>query len=115
MLNVGKLILFAYENGYELTGGELQRTKSQQYLYFEGFKLIKLGSVLKLFKTKILSKTMFSKHLSKLAIDLNLFKDGKLLYKKEDFKLVSEYWKSLNERNNCGYFWGWDFGHFQTS
>ena len=58
---------------------------------------------------------MFSKHLSKLAIDLNLFKDGELLTKKEDFKLISEYWKSLNERNNCGYFWGWDFGHFQTS
>lgn len=115
MLNLGKLILFAYENGYELTGGELLRTQSQQYLYVEGFKLMKLGSVLKLFKTKILSKTMFSKHLSKLAIDLNVFKNGVLLKKKEDFKLLAEYWKSLDERNDCGYFWGWDYSHFQTS
>ena len=115
MLNVGKLIIFAYENGYELTGGELWRTKSQQYLYFEGFKIVKLGYALKFFKTKSRSKTMFSKHLSKLAVDLNLFKDGVLLKEKEDFKLLAEYWKSLNERNTCGYFWGWDFGHFQTN
>jgi len=115
MLNVGKLIIFAYDNGYELTGGELLRTKNQQYLYFEGFSLKKIGSALKLFKTKRLSKTMFSKHLNKLALDLNVFKDGILLTKKEDFKLLAEYWKSLDEKNDCGYFWGWDFGHFQTS
>ena len=115
MLNVGKLILFAYEHGYELTGGELLRTKNQQYLYFEGYRLFKIGSKLKLLRDKIRSKTMFSKHLSKLAIDLNLFKDGKLLNEKEDFKLLAEYWKSLNERNESGYDWGWDMNHFQTS
>lgn len=113
MLNVGKLILFAYDNGYELTGGELQRTNNQQLLYFEGFNLKKIGSLLRLCKTARLSKTMFSKHLKKLAIDFNIFEDGKLLKKREDFKILAEYWKSLHPENTCGYFWGWDFRHFQ--
>lgn len=114
-LNFAKLIIFAYENGYEITLGEALRTKDQQYLYFEGFSLKKMDSLLKLFKTRRRSKTMNSKHLKKLAVDINLFKDGKLLSKKEDFKLLAEYWKSLHPKNTCGYYWGWDLGHFQMS
>jgi len=114
-LNVSKLIQFSYENGYEITLGEVLRTQDQQKLYFEGYKLVKIGSDLKLAKTSTKSKTMSSKHLKKLAIDINLFKDGKYLTKREDFKLLAEYWKSLHEKNTCGYYWRWDMNHFQMS
>jgi len=115
MLNVGKLILFAYENGYELTAGELLRTKDQQTLYFEGYTIKKIGSALRLCKANRLSKTMFSKHLDKLAIDLNLFIDGAYKTDKESFKLLAEYWRGLDKNNESGYDWGWDFNHFQMT
>jgi len=113
--NIAKLIEFAYKNGYEITLGEAYRTKSMQLLYFMGYKLMVFCGSLKLVKTKHLSKTMKSKHLIRLAIDINLFKDGKYLTDKESFKPLAEYWKSLDEKNKCGYYWGWDFGHFQMS
>ena len=112
-INFAKLIVFAYEQGYEATYGEGLRTKNQQTLYFKGYTLVEEGSSLKLAKTKPLSKTMSSFHLKKLAHDINLFKDGILLNDKESFKIISEYWKSLDPDNTCGYFWGWDLGHFQ--
>jgi len=114
-LNVSKLIAYAYEIGYEITLGEAYRTQCQQYLYFEGRKIMKIGSDLKLAVTKPKSKTMNSKHRDKLAIDINLFKDGKYLTDKESFKPLAEYWKSLNDKNTSGYFWHWDFNHFQMS
>lgn len=116
-LNVAKLIAFAYKNGYEITLGEAYRTKSMQLLYFMGYKLMVFCGSLKLVKTKHLSKTMKSKHLIRLAIDINLFKDGRLLGKedKELFEPLATYWKILNKNNTCGYFWGWDLGHFQMS
>lgn len=113
--NLSMLIQFAYENGYEITMGEAFRTKCQQYLYFCGYKIMEIGSSLKLAKTSQKSKTMSSLHLLKLACDINLFKDGTLLSSKEDFKLLSTYWKGLHSGNTCGYFWGWDFGHFQMN
>ena len=114
-LNVAKLIIYAYEIGYELTLGEVLRTMCQQYLYFMGYKLMKIGSALKLAKTSRKSKTMNSKHRKKLAIDLNLFKDGVYLTDKESFRPLAEYWKSLHPKNTCGYYWNWDLNHFQMS
>jgi hypothetical protein len=112
---MSRLIIWCFENGYELTGGELLRTKEQQTLYFEGLTIIKVNSNIKLVKHDRLSKTMFSKHLKKLAIDLNVFRDGKLLSKKEDFKPIADYWRSLDKMNESGYDWGWDFSHFQRN
>jgi hypothetical protein len=114
-LNISKLIIKAYELGYEITLGEAYRTESQQYLYFEGYKLMKIGSDLKLAQTRRKSRTMNSKHRKKLALDINLFKNGKYLTDKESFKPLAEYWKSLHPKNTCGYFWNWDLGHFQMS
>jgi len=113
--NFSKLIQYAYGIGYEITFGEGLRTKDQQLLYFEGYHLMKLGSDLKLAKCKRFSKTMNSLHLKKLAHDINLFKDGVLKTDKESFRQISEYWKSLNAKNTCGYYWNWDYGHFQMS
>lgn len=56
------------------------------------------------------SKT--SKHRCRLAIDLNLFKDGKYLKETEDHALLGEWWESI------GGIWGghWDDGnHYEWS
>jgi hypothetical protein len=112
-LNVAKLIKYAYEHGYEVTLGEAYRTKDQQLLYFEGFKLLKVGRELKLTKDCPKSKTMNSRHLNKLAIDLNVFKDGIYLTESKLFSKLAKYWTSLNADNVSGYDWGWDFNHFE--
>lgn len=116
-INISKLIIWAYDNGYEITTGEAYRTKSQQLLYFMGYKLLVVGSALKLAKTSHKSRTMNSKHLKKLAMDLNVFKDGRLLDSndKKLFKPLADYWRALNIQNESGYDWGWDLGHFHMS
>ncbi len=86
LLDVCKLIQFAFEQGIELTGGELFRTLEQQKIYYNTGK----------------SKTMHSKHLMRLAIDFNFFKDGELTYKKEDIQPIGEYWESLHPLNSWG-------------
>ncbi|MGM0377849.1 MAG: M15 family metallopeptidase [Bacteroidota bacterium] len=95
--NVAKLVLWAFENGYELTGGELQRTQEQQEVYVnEG-----------------LSKTLNSQHLKKLAIDLHLFISGQYKSDKESHTPLGEYWESLNENNVWGGRWGFDANHYE--
>jgi len=113
IIDVAKLIFWANDNGYKLTGGELYRTKNQQFLYYYGFNLL-FDGFLKLVKGKRRSKTMSSKHLNRLAIDLNLFINGRLTYNREDYKPLGEYWESLNPKN----VWGGRFDdtdHFQRN
>lgn len=113
LLNAAKLIIWAFENGYELTGGELLRTKDQQMLYFEGKTLEKYGFDIKVVPAKKLSKTMNSQHLNKLAIDLNLFVGDKYVSDKESHRPLGEYWKSLHPQNVWGGDWGWDANHYE--
>lgn len=65
---VADLILFAYESGYELTFGDAWA--------HEGHK-------------------PNSNHYIRLAIDLNLFKNGKWLTRTEDHLSLGEYWESI--------------------
>lgn len=111
--NASKLITWAFDNGFELTIGEGLRTSEQQLLYFEGYSIEKLGSGLHFVKTSRKTKTLKSKHLEKLAIDLNLFIGGVYQTDSNAYKPIAEYWKSLNENNDAGYFWGWDGNHFE--
>lgn len=97
LFNAAKLIQWAFDNGFELTAGELLRTPEQQEIY------LKTGR----------SKTSNSRHLQKLAIDLNLFIDGKYKTDKESYAPLAEYWKSLHPDNVAGYDWGWDANHFE--
>ena len=98
--DVAKLIQYADSLGLVLTGGELYRTAYQQAEY------IRTGK----------SKTMNSKHLSRLAIDLNLFKDNKLTYEIKDYEPLGKYWESLNPKNEYGGFWTWkDAPHFERN
>ncbi|QPE15731.1 M15 family metallopeptidase [Providencia rettgeri] len=85
---VAKLIIFAQANGYQLTFGEAFRTEAQAKLNAAN------GSGIS-----------NSLHLQRLAIDFNLFKDGKYLTATNDYKELGEYWESL------GGSWG---GRFKT-
>jgi hypothetical protein len=70
--------------------GEVWRTKEQQDRYVKSGK----------------SKTMQSQHLNRLAVDLNLFIDGELTWDVECYRILGEYWESLDP--DCK--WG---GHFR--
>ena len=87
--DVAKLVQFATEKGFVVTGGELYRTPEQQDIY------VKTGR----------SKTMNSNHLKRCAIDLNFFKDGKLTYDVATLEPIGRYWESLNPKNQAGMFW----------
>jgi hypothetical protein len=92
LFNVSLLIQWAFKNGYELTGGELHRTEEQHQWNLKAGK----------------SKAKRSLHQDRMAIDLNLFKDGKFLTTSEDYKLLGDYWVSLNTDNRWGGDWDKD-------
>lgn len=76
---VGLLIEEAYARGYELTFGEALRTPEQARLNAE--------------KGSGISNSL---HIDRLAIDFNLFKDGKYLSTSEDHKALGEWWEKLH-------------------
>lgn len=86
LLDVCKLIQYATEKGFVVTGGELARSVEQQEIY------IKTGR----------SKTMQSLHLQRCAIDLNFFKDGKLVGDKKTLEGLGMFWESLHPFNSWG-------------
>ncbi len=86
LLDVCKLIQFATQSGFVITGGELYRTPEQQAIY------VKTGR----------SKTMNSFHLKRCAIDLNFFLNGKIVWDKETLAPLGAYWESLNIKNSWG-------------
>ena len=92
-----RLLLKAFELGYEVRMGEVQRPIEMQQLY------IKTGR----------SKTMNSMHLKKCAADLHFTKDGTLCYPQE----LGEYWESFNPKNQWGGNWNSfkDYPHFQRT
>ena len=73
---VGKLIQRAYDTGYELTFGDAFRSVE------EATRLSKLGL-----------GTKNSLHCIRLAIDLNLFKDGVYLNTTESHRSLGEWWE----------------------
>ncbi|MCZ6898329.1 MAG: M15 family metallopeptidase [Betaproteobacteria bacterium] len=75
-LMVSDLINWAYQQGFELTFGDAWATDGHM-----------VGSF----------------HYKRLAVDLNLFKDGEYLTKTSDHKPLGVYWKSI------GGTWGGDF------
>lgn len=52
-----------------------------------------------------------SVHKSRLAVDLNLFKDGEYLADTEDYRQFGEYWEALGVWNRWGGAWD-DGNHF---
>jgi hypothetical protein len=86
LLDACKLIQYATEQGFVITGGELSRTPEQQAMH------VKSGR----------SKTMNSMHLKRCAIDLNFFKNGKIVWDKATLAPLGAYWESLNSKNRWG-------------
>lgn len=89
---VGDLIDFAYTRGYEFSFGDAYRDPRLH------------GQI----GTKIGYGHRNSNHKQRLAIDLNLFKEGEFLTSDKDHEPLGIYWESLHP--DCS--WG---GHFQDS
>jgi hypothetical protein len=68
---IGRLIEYAGANGYELTFGDAYRDPRCPYGHEN------------------------SLHRSRLAVDFNLFKDGKYLASTEDHRPLGEFWESI--------------------
>jgi len=83
-----ELVRWAYDNGYELTFGEAYRPPETAELYASQGRGVRN-----------------SLHRLRLAVDVNLFKDGKYLSASEAHRPLGEHWKSLHEL--CR--WGGDF------
>lgn len=86
LLDVCRLVQHATGLGFTLTAGELFRTPEQQEIY------VKTGR----------STTMNSLHLSRLAVDFNIFKDGKLVGDKVVLAPLGVFWESLHPLNSWG-------------
>lgn len=84
---VAQLLNWADRQGLKVTGGELYRTAEQQAIYYADGK----------------SKKKYSKHQSRLAIDLNLM-IGNGLAAKESYRVLGEAWELL------GGLWGGRYG-----
>ncbi len=87
--DVAKLIQYTQSHGFTMSGGELFRTEDQQAI------CVKKG----------LSKTYKSKHLTRLAIDFNFFKDGKIIDDPKTLEPIGRYWESLSDVNVWGGRW----------
>lgn len=83
--NVAKLIEFICASNHTCTLGEAWRTPEQAAIYAKSGK-----GILK------------SLHCERLAIDLNLFKDGEYLSFTKDYEPFGVYWESLNPANRWG-------------
>ena len=83
--DAARLILHVPELGYACTLGEALRTTEMAELY------AKRGTGIK-----------NSQHIKKLAIDINLFKDGVYLSDTESHRPFGEWWESLNSLNRWG-------------
>jgi len=82
---VGNLIEHVYSAGFEATFGEAWRTPEQAEWYAERNMGIR-----------------HSLHTERLAIDLNLFRDGQLVATVEGYRPIGEYWESLHELARWG-------------
>lgn len=88
-----QLIPKAWQLGFEVTVGEVQRPPEMQKIYYDR------GS------SRTLTK---SNHLVKCAIDLNLFRNGRLASLNE-IRPLGEFWESLHPKNR----WGGNFSNLK--
>jgi hypothetical protein len=95
--NAAKLIDHIFASGYACTIGEAWRSPEQAAIYaHEGKGIID------------------SLHCQRLAIDLNLFKDGVYLDQTKDYAWLEPFWKSLHPNNRWGgIFTRADGNHFE--
>ncbi len=94
-----QFVLWLYEEGYEVTFGEAQRPVEMADLYLATDKS-RAGRN--------------SLHCKKLAFDIFIFKDGKLIEKKQTLESVGKKWESMDSLNSWGGFFVslYDYPHF---
>lgn len=88
LIHAAQLIIKATELGFIVTAGELWRPDEMQRIYVQTGR----------------SKTLDSQHGKRLAIDLNLFRDGQLCGR-EAILPLGKWWESLDEKNRWGGSW----------
>ena len=79
VLMISQLIQFAYQNDYRLTFGDAYRDPKVHGQVGEKKSYSSANSL----------------HKERLAVDFNLFKDGKYLTASEDYTQLGEFWESL--------------------
>lgn len=84
--DIATLVVWAYENGYELTYGDAYRSP-------KAFGA--MGEPSPYGRSK-------SAHKQRLAVDFNLFKNGEYLTSTEDHRPLGEKWESIREDNVWG-------------
>lgn len=96
--NLGKFLVWCFQNNYKVTVGEVFRTEEQHEFN------IKAGK----------TKANRSLHMDRLAFDVNLFLDtngdGKAEYVTDTakYKPLGDYWRSLHPHNRWGGDWDKD-------
>ena len=109
------LLNHAFSLGYEVTLGEVYRTDEQAEINAIGFSGREaLASLIErafpLLAKKIRNNTgngsRNSLHMSRLAIDLQLFKNGRWVTEVEPYRQLGEFWESLGDDHR----WGGRFG-----
>lgn len=86
LLDMCTLIQWCTKQGWTVTGGELLRPVEMQKIYVDTGR----------------SKTMDSKHIQKLAMDLNFFKGGEYICTIEELSLIGHKWEELSPKNRWG-------------
>jgi hypothetical protein len=83
---IGELIRWAYVEGFELTFGDAYRDA-------------RVHGEIGVKKSYSHSKSV---HKQRLAVDFNLFKNGKYLTDSQDYQKLGEYWETLNPSARWG-------------
>jgi hypothetical protein len=88
--DVSLLLAFIYvKTDFEIRFGEAQRHALIQKHYLDTGR----------------SKTMKSRHLDKLAVDLFFSRNGEMIWGKDELQLIGDYWESLSPENSWGGNW----------
>jgi D-alanyl-D-alanine dipeptidase len=92
--NIAALITYGFSRGYSLSIGEAYRTAEQQAIYMKAGK----------------SKVATSQHMKGLAVDLNLFIDGKLINDSthDAYRDLGKKWDDMHPANRWGGDWDGD-------
>lgn len=98
--NIALLIAFAYKEGYELTFGDAYRSPQQAKLNSGKYGLIEKATGIIQWFVRMGNK--FSLHMLRLALDLNLFRDGRYLSTTEAHRELGRFWESLHPLNRWG-------------
>lgn len=110
-----QLISYAMQRGFEFTPGEMKRSDEQAEINAIGAngretlaRTIQgtFPELAKRIRNNTGSGIRNSLHELGLAVDLNLFRDGKFLEGSEQHKLLGEYWETLHPLAR----WGGRFG-----